>query len=286
LSTELIFSGDVKVEPNGRESATRVWYVPMRQPAALAELGLIPNETTHPQYPSLIVRSITSQYLPNSAGESLVTAEYDNGRGNASLNPVNPTATDFRSWSIEYRIVEVPIPYWIHDPAAHQYPGETGPVTIDTWPIQMWKHKERRTIIRYRTVIMEMNPGVIAAIGDQNDHLHLIGGRWYKFECGTIDEQETGRWAVTYSWERDHGTPDGIFGPQQVGYLFPSSNVSRLEEVYPNVPFTRPPFHDLIPLPGDWSPGPPPFIEPPHINNPVPNAIPNANGWQNLPGVS
>jgi hypothetical protein len=239
---------------------------------------------------------------PEDDGMTIVTCVYTNDRS-GRLNPSpDRTEPNFRSWSMDFQESVVNFPTVITYPL--KIPGETGggangrtaDTTIYTIPEQL--------IVWERSVVLSnITFDEVRRIGAQNNKIHKIGDRAYRFKAGRCHQTERTAWETTYTWIEDPGTPPplgllGAFsypgngggnqyaGPVPVGnpiderniYVPPKlGNLLAQQIAGLNDPrqYVRSPFHQIgFELTKDMVPQ---FWQ--HCPYEV-----EANGWQSLPG--
>lgn len=93
-------------------------------------------------------------------------------------------------------------------------PGESGnQILTRAGDTIIYKIDETRVIYEISVVLQGMqNANNFALIGAQNNKLHLIRGKMYRFKAGEIRQTEKTAWETTYTWTEDTGTraPSGF----------------------------------------------------------------------------
>lgn len=271
-------TGDVK-------NTTRVFQVDTTQDLALGITGVpLPGEPL-PWDTDQTVTSRTSRYESGSRTTSRVWITYSTA-GGTTWGGNNPADPNFKSWTLSYYDTEVLLPYAYRNPFALRYRNQSGQsVSLDTFPVEADSHWESRKKFIRRLRITNFYITQWEQVGAQANKLHKIGGLWYKFSVGDIQEIARNVWDVSYTWEYDPGTPNIL--PVDSTVHFPKDLVSTL---YPNGgiagdgKYGRPPFTTIYTIPG-YDPGPPPTPFWPTFKA-KPDHEANANGWQTLPGMS
>lgn len=291
--TELASSRPTGRDSNGKRVATRVFLVDMAPDAVLAsppDTLPIPGFSTYPSDGSLICDSLKADYRDGSVGWSEVRAEYSNDRSATfgGSEPVNPTDPMFRSWSVDWRVVDQGIPYWVRNPARYAWTNTaTNPPTesfITGYELEDFGVKEVHQIVVRRSVVTAFDSTEYERIGAQVNTLHRIGAKWYLYSSGSVEETNDGKWRVEHVWQFDPGTPNA-FRQSTAEIGWPKDLTCVVPGMYPGILYARPPFHGIIPSPGIYDPGPPPFIGPPRFTAVPGYAAPDPGGWQTLPGM-
>lgn len=157
--------------------------------------------------------------------------------------------------------------------------------TQHVWQIETQAVTESTSKISVRVSVPNVTvPEMTTRILAQQNVIHVIGGRGYRFDGGYFSEATSNRYDVTYTWTYESGTRDvTLAAPQQqqngaAQVIFPSG----FQSIIPNdtTPYTRPPFCEVV-----WayqevgdSTSPPVFVVQP-LNVLVPD------GWSSLPGL-
>lgn len=250
----------------------------------------IPAFSTFPGDTSLICDNIVADWEPGSVGYSEVRATFTNDRSGTfgGSSPVDPTDPAYRSWSVDFRVVNQNMPYAVRNPFRYAWTNTaTTPPTesyITGYEIEQFNYREVHEIIVRRTVVTAFETAQYENIGGQVNTLHKIGDRWYLYSSGSVEELTPGRWKVEHIWQYDPGTPND-FRVSTADLIFPEDQVSQIPGVLPGVLYARPPYHGIVPVPGLYDPGPPPLIGPPSFRAVPEYAVVNLNGWQSLPGM-
>lgn len=150
--------------------------------------------SVHPVYPGLRLRTWSAQ---SSNANVFAVATYNNAT--AIFEP------EWFSRSGGYQTETFTFPYARR--IRHTIPtaGGTTPVDQDLWKIETVS--VRQTVRRN-----EINVNVGGAIGDaveamdlQNNKIHIINGRAYRFEAGSFYETRPNTWIVNYAWIYESG---------------------------------------------------------------------------------
>lgn len=276
-ATERISSRSTS-DADGKVSTTRVYLVNKPPDTALDDVDVPKDGDTLPWDDSQQVVSRSAMWETGSIAYSAVTVIYSNDGGNWG-GPADPL---FKSWTLSYRTVAVQIPYSVEDPRKYRYRDSNGQVKIiPGYPVQAITHWESRKIFSREVRVTNFYITQWEAIGDQNDKLHKIGNRWYRFTIGDVREVSRNVWDAVYTWEFDPGTPD-LFPPPTSALVYPWHIASQINGFTPDRLWARPPYHSLRAIP--------------QFDNDIPiapimEAIPEydyftPNGWQLLPGVT
>jgi hypothetical protein len=289
--TERISSRGTGKDRNNKRLGTRVFIVDLPPDAVNQNPppGLpIPGFDTFPTDPTLICDNIRADYLDGSTNHSEVRAEYTNDRSGTFGGgaPLDPTAPGFRSWSVDWRVVQTEIPYWVKSPARYSWsnPANQTETFITGYEIEQFATREVFETIVRRSVVESFVTADYEKIGSQVNTLHQIGSRVYLYSSGSVEETSPGKWKVEHVWEYDPGTPNN-FRPSGPEVGWPQALTSIIPIVSPGVQFARPPYHGVVPTPGIYDPGPPPFVGPPRFAAVPLYAAPTPFGWQTLPGM-
>lgn len=183
------------------------------------------------------------------------------------------------AWTGSFQTEEFTIPFALLK--ASKVPGIPSPNAPPGTPIPQvevldWAFDEQpiyQTVVRHSRkarVVVDL-AAAIDIIAEQNNKLHKIGNRWYRFEAGDYQPYDATRYEFTYSFVFDSGTqaittseggppatdPGG--GPSLVrSYMMPPSDKPHpVAQVYPNFLFTRPPFCNVFVFRGRGSPSGP-----------------------------
>lgn len=252
--------------------------------------------SAHPRFPGAVLRYYTAVCDPPNVH---LRAHYTYG----DIDPVNP---EFFGQSGDFFDESDEIPYAEKRSAIvsmGDIPPGGGPpqvVSIDVW---RWGDSEvppRRVIYNSRQHTMSVNVGgligdAIAAMDEQNNAIHKINGRYYRFKAGTYSEVREDVWVVNYHWFYDSGTfydssldaflatdsrtaiPNPITGGAGPSAEHPGA---RPEFGRTGVQYIRLPYHKRLIAPNpSGDPSDRPLF--PHF---MPYRV-DEDGWQNLVGL-
>jgi hypothetical protein len=277
----------------------RRFYVPLPPDTAHTWPELPQSGDPFPGQPPgqiFTIRMDRYDVAPADDGMSIVTAVYTNDRS-GRLNP-SPDRTEpaFKSWSMDFQESVIDFPTVLTYPL--KIPGETGPAgqgrTADT---TIYKISEQVIVWERAVVLSNVTFDELRRIGAQNNKIHKIGDRAYRFKAGRLHQTERTAWETVYTWIEDAGTlaPLGILGsftypanggPVTVGppaderqiYVPPRLTNQLLQQITglaDTRQYVRSPFHQIGfelttgMVPQFWQ----------HCPYEV-----EANGWQQLPG--
>ena len=175
--------------------------------------------------------------------------------------------------------------------------GGNLPQAREVMPFEFDSVKIKQTL---RQHTMSVNIGgqigdAITAMDDQNNKIHLLNGRPYRFQAGGYNEIRTATWVVNYQWIYDSGT---LYDDSLEDLYYPASDIcfpffiiggqppspehpgARSELGQNGVKYLRLPHHKRVIVPNpDGNPESYPLF---------PHALPfvyEPNGWQNLVGI-
>jgi hypothetical protein len=287
----------------------RRFYVPLPPDTAHTWPELPQSGDPFPGQPPgqiFTIRMDRYDVAPADDGMSIVTAVYTNDRS-GRLNPApDRTEPSFKSWSMDFQEAAADYPTVMTYPL--RIPGETGSGgpgrTADT---TIYKIGEQLIVWERSIVLTNVTSDELRRIGAQNNKIHKIGDRAYRFKAGRIHQTERTAWETVYTWIEDPGTPPpkgilGAFtypanggfsqgvpsyaGPVSVGpvtderriYVPPKTANQLLLQIAglsDTREYVRSPFHQIgFELTKDMIP---------QFWQHCPYDI-EANGWQNLPG--
>lgn len=187
------------------------------------------------------------------------------------------------------------------NPSPDAPPGSPIPrVQVNDWSFE--EQPVFQTIVRHsRKAIIPVNlANAIETIAEQNNKLHRIGSRWYRFEAGDYRRYDNARYEFTYSFIYDSGMrntytaraappptdPGGGPSPVAPQYAMPPNTASHpVPTVYPGRVWTRPPFCNVFALRGTGDTGSQ-YVDPDFVvfcNFDV--SANNGLGWLDLPGI-
>lgn len=157
--------------------------------------------SAHPRLTNLVLRTYsTSGEPPNMR----VVAQY----GLNDIDILNPEDPEFFTQSGDWFDEFDSIP---NARKKNTLTNSNGQGPLQT--IQLWDFETPPMEVLYtsRQHTMTVNVGglignAIAAMDNQNNHLHLILGRYYRFKAGGYNEISHNVWTVNYQWFFDSGT--------------------------------------------------------------------------------
>lgn len=291
--------------------AYRVWDV---SPAAILSLssgapipigdGQIPETflplpgSNLPEDPRLTLR----QYVSRSESENVweLTAEYASGE-----IVIFPGPDLAYAWAGEFQTETVTLPYLVRRelqlpaaPASNALPNDPPPPPriVAAWETDRRQILETRVRHSRRVRITGNLSNAIEIIEGQNNLLQQIGTRWYRFEAGDYVQISNSTFTVQYSFIRDAGTRR--IGPSDISLTeYPQQIFTDIDMFGANPPpppsnrhWARPPFHEIITVPGPFEPGQqePPrpnfaTIRPYELSETI-GMVPG-QGWTNLPQI-
>lgn len=159
--------------------------------------GLPPYGSVHPNFPGAVLMNYTAVGDPPNMR---VTAYYRYG----DIDPVSPEfygqSGDWFEESDKLPVSEI----------------ETSIVTYSTGgqpteqQIKAWRFSDFDVLYTSRQHTISVNVGgligdAIAAMDLQNNRIHKIGGRFYRFKAGGYNEVRLGVWVVNYQWFYESG---------------------------------------------------------------------------------
>lgn len=196
-----IIARQISLELFGPGRATRVFRVDTRDHATAIEHPTIPAYGSfHPEYTSLTLRRKSASYGDDGGTVTDVVCEYESPEFGYST-PIPREDPTWTSWTTKYEAVTVDMPVF------YLTAVEVNGQTKRTWIAQPQKILETRVI---RSVVLTLNAMAFSAqetIANQQNKLHTIQGRKYRFLSGDIVQRGALSWDVSYSWVDDRGTP-------------------------------------------------------------------------------
>lgn len=170
-------------------------------------------------------------------------------------------------------------------------------VEVDDWAFD--EQPIFQTVVRHqRKARIETNLATaIDIIAEQNNKLHKIGSRWYRFEAGDYKPYDATKYEFSYSFVYDSGTQavtTSTTNPQASSlYIMPTNSFRHpIQQIYPLRTFTRPPFCNIFAVRGPGSPsGPesgqaePEFVAFCNYDMSVGAGGQPGLGWLQLPGI-
>ena len=227
---ELALTGTTATEDqNNKASAMRTFIVDTINPAAALLADGVPGlGTSHPLYPSLNLdrRTVT----PQNDGTCEVSCQYSNDQRFVDLRRPNKDNPAWYHWGWAMRKTSVEIPFAIR--SAVLVTDLAGAQTQKlVWKIAKKQVSETRVIRPLQVRVQVSNVRDLDVIATQTDKLHVMpDGKTYHFEGGNVQQvDDTGKYDISYTWERDEGTfffPD--FNTQNVRYCEPATPVTPL----------------------------------------------------------
>lgn len=303
ISRELIESRSIIREKGGKKRGVRVYQIEGTSPDAAPEVALTsgppipkPGSDRFPTDPSLLCDNLSCDWERGSVDTVRVVATFTNDGSGSSLPNIDPLDPLFASWSIERRVVTEEIPYAVYDTTAYSYSNVNGvEKNISAWTVQSTPVMTTLEVIIRRVNCEGVSYAEIERVGNLTNTLVKlpdVNGRWYRFICGTFNENAPGKWSVEYHFERDPGVPDlpqfdpniafaDVRGPAGL-HVDPLGGMSG--PGYTGT-YTRPPFHKIAAVPGIRVPGSDPVAFRPPTWVPIQvYAVSPGTAFASLPG--
>jgi hypothetical protein len=248
--------------------------------------GLPPYGSPHPNFGGAVVQAYAAVGNPPNIE---VTAYY----GYGDIDPVSP---EFYSQSGDWFEETDSLPIARHETSIVTSGGELP----TQQQIRSWQFDSMDTLYTSRQHTISVNVGgmigdAINAMDEQNNRIHKIGGRWYRFKAAGYNEVRLGVWVCNYQWFYDGGT---LYDESLADFYQPSSDLAipffviggaAPSPEHPGavtmlgrsgVKYLRLPYHKRLIVPNpDGNPDSYPKF--PHF---LPYVV-DENGWQNLIGL-
>lgn len=210
LAIELALKTRVGSSERSKEQRVRRFYVGLEPDAALGDPGLPQLGTVYPGgnqgtlFPMLLDR-YDVEVAEN--GNSYVDCVYTSDRS-ARIRPIpDKTRAGYQGIEIDFQDTVVDIPTVYAFPL--KIPG-LNIIESDTpgYETKMYKIAETLTIYQVTVPISAPTTQQMAAIGIQNNRLHMFGnGRIYRYKAGSVKQTEHSTWEASHTWIEDLGTP-------------------------------------------------------------------------------
>lgn len=242
-------------------------------PGLVGTNGTLPNFfDPHPTIAGMLVNEVLPRDLNGT--DCVVDVRYGSHNQWKQPRPL-PDITDatFASWSITPSRERIAVPIAVKGPMEFPIAGTT-PVIKQVWQRVDFSLIQTQAVVQWRGTLQAFDPTMWGPIFDRDNELHRIGGRYYRFEAGEIEQVEAAAWTVRYSWVYDGGTK------RPAEWDVPTPNV-----VYPptvatisSIPYVREPYRELGIKASDNIETTPPTWYQTDLYRKV------DNGWQTLPG--
>jgi len=158
---------------------------------------------------------------------AIVQSEFSSdGRFRFGDSQPDPTAPGYREWSLSYKRVSQPLPFFRGTPTQNvRQDGTTQTVTIweqdpSVHPIAL-EYMILNTTVRVTGLTDEGIRATIRACKDQHGHMHIFGafpGSYWVMQPVLIRAVGEGQLELTYSWESDPGN-SGMGNPDVTKYV-------------------------------------------------------------------
>jgi hypothetical protein len=273
------FGANVQAQADSAQRQFKVWNTgraSFANPASITNssgLALPGHNDPHPDFPNL---RLDSYSLTTNGSLINATALYsNNGRFRAQPKPQQPTAGTPALFEASFQTVTETAP--IAKKVTVSIPDGSGSYeSVSGWNLSEFTHSYALARVYYKVRFTATQfATAVEAVRTQINKIHLIGGKFYRFEGDDIRAVSATEYETRYGWVYDSGTRTGTGTTSDSTVLFPSSLIGFIGSGV----WLRPPFHRIIAVRGATVEDPPTFrAVMPYDYAP--------DGWQSLPGMN
>lgn len=227
------------IDSVGAKRLARVFFVDgLLRGAALTDPIVPPHNSPHPEHSDAKLDAHRIAEAEDGRS-SLVTALYSTDGSFRAAPTIDPRDPEYKPFSATFSLVQTPIPFAYKQTL--QVPGNA--TKKDVWAIQSVEIQETIGIYSVQFAYPFFDGSISRILREQNNKLHLIEGKYYRFTVGNVTPVEKNLWTYEYSWRGDDGTRRFTGALSGVAVLPPANKTWQGEQ------YVRPPFHGLVAVP-------------------------------------
>ena len=160
----------------------------------------------NPNTPDIFKLKVDSYNVRKTGDGSVseVDVLYSSNRSLRQLHKPDRTHTQFKAWEVSYQDTAIDLV------TVYSYPLRVPGVAAQTargFENIVYKVEETRTVWERHISLTNISHADVATIGRQNNKIHYINGRLYRFKAGNFRQTEKAAWEGSYTWIEDTGTP-------------------------------------------------------------------------------